>query len=206
VNSLVTSEHTVDVRRVRDALDLDRRLASTPAAAQIRGFIFKMTADEVARHGSAAVAAYRRLSPGRSRWFFRMYSLRDYLEDAGAAAAAINPIDPLSVVRRIWATMPNYAPLFNARRFLALLSASPLEVMRWVEGQRDMFYGYGGWRLERRDERYFVMHYFDEYVWLDAAHRGGLEGVLYACNVTGTVDPDLDSPFNGRIHVRWQAR
>jgi hypothetical protein len=206
VSAAATLNQTVDVGRVRELLDLDRRLAQIPSSAQIRGFIFKMTADEVARHGPAAVATYRRLTPIRSTWFFRMYSVRDYLEDAAAGAAAINPVDPKSVVRRIWRTMPNYAPMFNAQRFLTLLSASPRDVYRWIEGQRDIFYGYGGWRMERRDEHYVVMHYFDEYVWIEAAHRGGAEGVLDACSVTGSVEVDIDSPFNGRCHVRWQPR
>jgi hypothetical protein len=206
VNLATHTEHRVDVGKVRELLDLDRRLAQVPSSAQIRGFIFKMTADEVARHGPAAVATYRRLSPVRSTWFFRMYSLRDYLEDAAAGATAINPADPKSVIRRIWRTMPNYAPMFNAQRFLALLSASPGDVFRWIEGQRDMFYRYGGWRLERREENYLVLHYFDEYVWIDAGHRGGCEGVLDACSVTGSVEVDIDSPFNGRCHIRWQTR
>jgi hypothetical protein len=191
------------VDRARGLLDLDGRLAAVPSSAQIRGFIFKMTADEVARHGPAAVAAYRRLAPLRSVWFFRMYSLRDYLEDVAAGATAIDPGDPQSVVRGIWRRMPSYAPLFDAQRFLTLLVVGPGDVFRWIEGQRDMFYRYGGWRFERRSERYAIWHYFDEYVWLESAHVGGIEGVLEACSAVGSVQVDLDSPFNGRIHVRW---
>jgi hypothetical protein len=94
--------------------------------------------------------------------------------------------------------------MFNAQRFLSLLSASPFDAMRWLEMQRDMFLGYGGWRVERRDEHYFVVHYFDEYIWIDSAHKGGVEGLLEACNATGALEVDLDTPFNGRIHVRWR--
>lgn len=196
----------MDLQRVRERLGLDSRLAQVPAHAQVRGFVYKMTADEVARHGKAALGVYRRLSRAKSPWFFKMYSVRDYLEDAAAGAAAIDPVDPGSAIRMMWRNTPRYAPLFNAQRFLSLLSASPLDVMRWLEAQRDMFMSYGRWRLERIDERYFVMHYFDENIWIDSAHRGGVEGVLEACNATGDVDVDLDTPFSGRIHVRWQPR
>lgn len=199
-------ETTVDLARVRGLLDLDRRLDQIPLSGTVRGFIFKMTADEVARHGRGATALYRRLSPMRSTWFFRMYPLRDFLEDAAAGAAAIDPGDPHSALRRIWRNAPRYAPMFNAQRFLSLLSASPYDAMRWLEMQRDMFMDYGAWRVERRDEHYFVVHYFDEYIWIDSAHRGGVEGLVEACDATATVEVDLDGPFNGRIHVKWQPR
>jgi hypothetical protein len=201
-----TAERMVDVERTRSALGLDERLAAIPGHAAIRGFYFRQTSEAVARSGGAAVAVYRHLSPTKSRWFFRMYSLRDYLEDLAAGAAAIDPLDPSSAIRSIWRNTTKYAPLFNAQRFLSLLNATPLDAMKWLEPQRDMFLSYGGWRIERRDDHYFVVHYWDEYIWLDSAHRGGLEGMLEACSVNGNVEVDLDSPFNGRIHVRWQPR
>jgi uncharacterized protein (TIGR02265 family) len=206
LNTSAAIERTVDLDYVRHALDLDRRLAEVPAQAQVRGWCFKQTADAVARHGRAAVAVYRRLTPVKSTWFFLMYSVRDYLEDAAAGAAAINPADPHQAVREMWRGAPRYAPLFNHQRFLALLKATPPDVIRHLEGQRDMFFNYGAWRLERLEERHFVMHYFDEYIWIESAHRGGIEGILQACSASGTTEPHLDSPFNGRIHVRWQPR
>lgn len=198
-------ETLVDLQSARALLDLDRRLGLLTEPAQIRGFLFRMTSDEVARHGAACVAAYRRLSPVKPPWFFRMQSVRDYLEDTAAAAAVLSPREPASAVRAIWRNAPRYAELFNARRFLSLLGASVFDVMRWLEGQRDIFANYGSWRLERRDQHYFVMHYFDECIWIDSAHRGGIEGILRACGLEGTVDVDLDSPLNGRLHVRWQT-
>ncbi|MDP9037354.1 MAG: hypothetical protein M3O50_21360 [Myxococcota bacterium] len=79
-----------------------------------------------------------------------------------------------------------------------------VDVMRWLEGQRDIFANYGGRRLEQRENRYFVMHYFDECIWIESAHRGGIECVLSACGLCGSVEADLDSPLNGRLHVRWR--
>jgi hypothetical protein len=78
--------------------------------------------------------------------------------------------------------------------------------MRWLEAQRDLFFNYGGLRVERCDDRYFLVHYFDEYIWIESAHRGGLEGLVDACNATATTEAELDAPFSGRIHVRWQPR
>jgi hypothetical protein len=206
VNVPSIDRSAVDVEGVRRTLDLDRRLAQIPRRAQVRGWYFKQTADAVARCGRSAFAVYQSLTTVRSTWFFRMYSLRDYLEDAAAGAAAIDASDPHSALRSIWRNAPRYAGLFNAQRFLSLLQASPLDALGWLLDQRDLFFNYGGARVERRDDRYFVVHYFDEYIWIESAHRGGVEGLLTACNATGSADVDLDGPFDGRIHVRWQQR
>jgi hypothetical protein len=205
VNVTIASR-AVDVEGVRRALDLDRRLALIPPRAHVRGWYFKQTADAVARHGRSAAAVYRSLSRVKSAWFFRMYSLRDYLEDLAAGAAAIDPNDPHAALRTIWRGAPQYADLFNAQRFLSLLDASPLDAMKWLEGQRDLFFDYGHVRVERRSDRHFIVHYFDEYIWIESAHRGGIEGLLEACRTTGTTEIELDAPFSGRIHVRWQPR
>jgi uncharacterized protein (TIGR02265 family) len=199
-------DRTVDLAQGRKLLGLDERLKAIPSWAQVRGFLFKMTSDAVAAHGAAAVAAHRQLSPARaSRWFFRMYPVGDYLEDVAAAAMVISPEDPALALPAIWAPTTGYAPLFNARFFLELLGKDVFAVARWLEGHRHFFANYGRWRMEVRDDRYFIMHYFDECIWIDSAHRGGMQGLVDACGVKGTVDVDLDDPFNGRLHVRWQA-
>lgn len=205
VASIVEPARTIDVERVRVELDIDARLPLVPSHAHVRGFFFKQTADEVARHGTAAAAAYRRLSPIKSTWFFRMYSVRDYLEDVAAAATVIAPEDPGSAVQAIWRNAPRYAPLFNASRFLGLLGSDVLAAAQWLEAHRHFFADYGRWRIEPRERGYFIMHYFDEWLWIESAHRGGLEGLLEACRMQGRVDVDLDGPFSGRLHVRWQA-
>jgi hypothetical protein len=133
-----------------------------------------------------------------------MYSVRDYLEDAAAGAIAINAADPHSVIRRIYRNMHQYAPLFNAI-IVSLFKVSPMDAFRHVEQQRDIFFNYGRWRMERRDDHYIVMHYFDDYLW-PACHCGAAEGMLDASNVQGTVEPEFDSLVDGRLHIRWQPR
>jgi uncharacterized protein (TIGR02265 family) len=195
----------VDVERVHAKLGLDSRLSLVPSHAQVRGFLFKQTADEVGRHGSAAAVAHRRLSPVKSTWFFRMYPVREYLLDIAAAAAVLSPEDPGSAVRAIWRNAPKYAALFNASRFLGLLGTDVLAAVEWLESNRHFFADYGRWHLEPRGPGYFIMHYFDEWIWIDTAHRGGMESVLEACGRPGTADVELVTPYDGRIHVRWQA-
>jgi hypothetical protein len=44
----------------------------------------------------------------------------------------------------------------------------------------------------------------EEYFWIEYAQRGGCEGMLKACGVEGEVSVELDSPYRGRLDVRWQ--
>jgi uncharacterized protein (TIGR02265 family) len=206
VSTAYPQDPSLDLVHARSVLGLPERLSASPPWAQVRGFLFKMTADAVERQGRAAVEMQRKLLPAPSRWFFRMYSVREYLEELAAAAAVVDPKDPASALRHIWARTPGYAPLFNASRFLGLLGADVTSVAGWLEGHRSLFANYGRWRLERRSTSYFIMHYFEECIWIDSAHRGGMEGILDACGVKGSVEVELDSPFEGRLHVRWHPR
>jgi hypothetical protein len=45
----------------------------------------------------------------------------------------------------------------------------------------------------------------DEYIWIESAHRGAAEGVLRMCGVEGTVEPELTTPYTGRLHIRWPS-
>ena len=62
---------------------------------------------------------------------------------------------------------------------------------------------YGFWRVEHRGRHHVVLHMFNEYTWIDPWHRGGCEGLLGSCAVDGDVEVELDGPFEGRLHVRW---
>jgi uncharacterized protein (TIGR02265 family) len=195
---------TVDFEAARRALDVDRRLREIPGDDVVRGFLFKMTEDAVARAGRGAVEAFRREIRPRSRWAFRSYPVRDYIEEAAAAAAILRPDDPVDAIRTLWRETHRYAPLLNAERFIALLGVDVLAAVRWLEQQRRTFASFGTWRLEEREPGYVVMHYFGEWIWIDSAHRGGMEGVLQACRREGSVEVVLDSPYDGHLHVRWR--
>lgn len=185
-------------------LGVDERMRVIPSNDVVRGFLFKMTEDALARAGRGAVEAFRREIKPRSRWAFRPYPVREYIEEAAVAAAILSPDDPVDALRTVWRETHRYAPLFNAERFIALLGVDVLAAVRWLEQQRKTFASFGTWRLEERGPGYVVMHYFGEWVWIESAHRGGMEGVLQACGRQGTVDVVLDTPFDGHLHVRWR--
>jgi uncharacterized protein (TIGR02265 family) len=196
---------TVDVPHATALLDLDRRLRETPEHAQVRGIWFGMTADYMCRQGSAVDAAWRALVNVPSRTIFRNYSVREYLQELAMAAAVLDPSNPYDAMRMIWRNTPRYwTSSIIGRSLVRLLHPDPLSAWRWCERHREHFCNYGSWRLEVRSADYAIMHYFDEYIWIDGAHRGGAESLLDACGVEGTVEPEVISPYSGRMHVRWK--
>lgn len=198
---------TLDLQVARRSLDLDARLRSVPASAEVRGVWFRMHADAVARLGAPAVETWRKAAHPRSRWFFRMYDVRSYLEELAVTGAIIDPSDPGRGIRAIWRGATSQAPIFHVTSYLEMmLRPEPIAALRWLERHRDIFCSYGKWHFEERSPGHVVMHFFDEYIWIDTAHRGGVEGFLDACGIDGQVEPDLDSTFNGRLHVTWKPR
>jgi uncharacterized protein (TIGR02265 family) len=200
-----TSVGTVELDAARRALLVDERLSQIPAGHMVRGFLFRQTEDAISRAGSGARKLWEHIAKPKSRWAFRMYSVAEYIEEAVAAAAIIDPADPARGIRKMWREAPRYAPLLNAERFVALLGLTPIDAMKWLEQQRSTFSNFGSWRVEVLGADHFVVHYFEEWVWIESAHRGGLEGLLDACRVSGTTEVVLDSPFDGHIHVHWRT-
>jgi hypothetical protein len=76
--------------------------------------------------------------------------------------------------------------------------------MQWVAFSRDYISNYQSMRVERRAPTHALIHIYDEYCWLDTCQRGGCEGLLEACGVRGTVVVELDTPFRGRLDVKWE--
>ena len=97
------------------------------------------------------------------------------------------------------------APSTNAsgRTVPVEVATDPLAALRWIERSRDHVCDYGRWRVEAEGAGRATIHMTDEYVWIDSAHRGGCEGLLEACGVTGEVTAELDDRFHGRLRVRW---
>ena len=195
----------VDLARALERLDLDLRLREAPSMASMRGVWFAMTADYMRRQGPAVDVAWRTAVRVLPRTIFRMYSLREYMNELAFAAAILEPSNPREGLRAIWRNTPRYyTSSVIGRSCMRLLRPDPLAAWRWCERHREHFCNYGSWRLEVRGDSYVIMHHFDEYVWLDGAHRGGAEALLQACGVEGSTELEVTSRYSGRMHVRWK--
>lgn len=184
---------------------MNARLAAIPATAQSRGIFFNMLRDDLERCGLLAAHELARLL-GKPRRSYVYYPTRDLVEAYGVAGAIINA-DPLEGVRQLFAgTATYFSSTWYGRAFARYLRPDPKSALAWIERSREFVANYGRWRLEIRGPQHAVFHMFDEYFWIEAAQRGGCEGMLLACGVEGEVTAELDEPFVGRLDIRWKLR
>jgi uncharacterized protein (TIGR02265 family) len=195
----------VDFAQASLELDLERRLQDVPETALVRGVFFNLIEDELNRRGLGGSPVWERFL-GDSKRGYRLYSVREWLTRVTTAAALLHH-DPREGVREIFSGTARYGPTTPVFRvFQRFLRPDPLSAFRWIERSREFFCNYGRWRVEKRGPGHATIHMFDEYIWIETAHKGGCEGLLRACGVQGEVVADLDDRFNGRLEIRWQPR
>jgi uncharacterized protein (TIGR02265 family) len=196
---------SVDLTRVAADLDLERRLREIPQSACSRGVFFNMVRDDLRRRNLLGLPEVGRLlrAPRKS---YRFYPTRDLIE-VFALGGAIVDADPREGMRKLFAGGSQYfASTWFGHAMARFLRPDPASALAWIERSREYFANYGRWRLERRGPEHAILHMFDEYLYLEAAHRGGCEGLLVACGVSGEVRAELDSDYSGRLDIRWQLR
>jgi uncharacterized protein (TIGR02265 family) len=180
-------------------------LVAIPPTACSRGIFFNMLRDDLSRRGLLEVPELARLMQC-SRRSYAYYPTRDLVEVYGVAGALVDP-DPLEGVRQLFAGGVTYfSSTWYGSAFARFLHPDPKSALSWIERSREYVANYGRWRLELCAPGHVVLHMFDEYFWIEAAHRGGCEGLLKACGVEGEVRAELDDRFNGRLDIRWQLR
>ena len=187
------------------ARSLTRRLAAIPLTACVRGVFFNMLRDDLARRKLLSAPDLARLlaQPRRSYGF---YPTRELVEVYGIAGAIVAP-DPLDGIRQLFVGTTDYfSTTWYGRAFARYLHPDPRSALSWIERSREHVANYGRWRLEPRGPERAIFHMFDEYFWIEAAQRGGCEGMLRVCGVDGEVRAELDDMFVGRLDIRWQAR
>jgi uncharacterized protein (TIGR02265 family) len=196
---------SVDLARVAASLNLERRLRDVPVSARTRGVFFNMLRDDLERRKLLSLPDVQRLlkEPRRS---YRFYSARDWVEAFALCGALVDP-DPREGMRMIFSGGSRYySSTWFGAALARYLRPDPSAALGWIAKSREHFVNYGKWVLERRGAEHAILHMFDEYMWIEAAHRGGCEGLLVACGVTGEVRAELDDDYNGRLDIRWQLR
>ena len=194
----------IDLESAYARLDLETRLLDTPPTAEIRGLFFNAIERAAARHGRGTLEAWRRECRPSRRWPFRSYNMRDYLRELAAAAVLIDPESPNEAIRTIWRGAPEEAPSIRAEKFVRyLMGKDPMRAFRWLGNNRSLFCNYGDWRVEQVGPAHALFHFWDEYLWIETAHRGGAEGALRTFGARGEVTAELSSAYEGRLHIKW---
>jgi uncharacterized protein (TIGR02265 family) len=196
---------TVDMSRIDAMLKLQCRLSAIPDSATVRGVFFNQLRDALKRELAIDDASLGALV-GAPKSSHKMYSARD-LAKAYAVTGALVDADPLEGMRRLSRGMASYfSTTWFGRTFQRLLRPDPFGAIQWVAFSRDYISNFGHLRVERRGPTHALVHFYDEYCWIEACQRGGCEGMLTACGVEGTVTAELDTPFRGRLDVQWSAQ
>ena len=199
-------EHvSVDLARVTADLNLDQRLRDIPASARTRGIFFGMVRSGLDRRKLLGVPEVQRLLKEAHK-SYRFYPARDLLEAYALAGALVNS-DPREGIRELFSENVRYfTSTWYGNALARFLKPDPTAALAWLERSREHVANFGRWRLERRGPTHAILHMFDEYFWIEAAQRGGCEGLLIACGITGEVRAELDDDYNGRLDIRWQLR
>lgn len=199
-----TAGLTVELEHGYAALGLEQRLKETPPTAHVRGVFFRLAEQALETRSKDLLATWRAEVGARHRWPFKLYPTRDCIREQALAAVLLRPDDPGEAIREMWVASPRFSRLLRADRFVRYLTGSePTRALAWLERNRDMMCDYGGWRVDITGPTSATFHYLGEYVWIEHAHRGGVEGTLSRCGVTPTITPDLDTPYNGRLLIQW---
>lgn len=157
------------------------------------------------RLGPAADVAWRAAVRVKTRTLYKLYSVCEFLEELAVAGAITEPTDPAQGMRVIWRHNNDaFVQSLVGRSVARFVRPNPAAALRWVEKSRDLSCNYGNWWVEPMGPEYSVLHARDEYIWLNA-HRGGAEAMLDLCGVEGSVDAELSSEFDGKLHIRWQS-
>jgi len=185
-------------------LDLEQRVRDAPKDAHVRGMFYQMVVGVLESHSHDLLQAWRSLARPPRRWAVRFYSLRDFLREQALAAVLLDPSDPHRALRQIWRGTPDLYPNLHPARFAEYLArGDPVRVLRWLERNRGVMVDYGGWRVDVTGPRAATFSYFDEFVWIEHAQAGGVEGTLARCGLSCSIEPELSSAYLGRLHIRW---
>jgi uncharacterized protein (TIGR02265 family) len=195
---------SVDLGEGFALLQVERRMRETPVSAHVRGLFFNLALDAVAARSPELEAVWR-WTMGSSRQVpFRFVPTRECIRAQATAAVLLEPKNPGQALREMWAAAPSSSRLLRAVGFLrSLVSNDPWAALAWLERNRGIMCDYGAWRVERTGPCSAIFHYLDEYIWIEHAHRGGVEGTLSRCGVSPVVSVDLDGAYDGRLRIRW---
>jgi uncharacterized protein (TIGR02265 family) len=192
---------TVDLSR---ALDLEQRLHDTPPQAAVRGAFVRLLEDSLARRGLSGAMNLPAIMGERPR-SYRLYSARKLLVAYATAGALLHP-KPEEGIRLIFSEIATpFASSWYGQAFRRFLKIDPFAGLKWLDRAHDSIVNYGTWRAQSLGPGRAIFHMIDEYFWIEHAHRGGCEGMLKACGVEGEVRVELETPYCGRLDVRWKV-
>jgi len=186
--------------------DLEWRLRAIPGSALVRGIYMGMLDRVAGELGHSTQREYRSFFRVSSFSPFRLYPARDYVTRLvvlaqvhwGAAAA-------YEGIRKIQASAyDTWTSTLVGRTALALFEPSFLGCLRFCEKayQSGASGNYASFVVERVEDGLITTRFTKEYVYIEHAMVGALEGVAKICGERATFECQLDDPFSGRVLIK----
>jgi uncharacterized protein (TIGR02265 family) len=183
--------------------DLRWRLERVPETAACRGQFLNTLDQRAGELGEATRAEYRRFFQTYRFSLLKFYPVRDYLTRIVLLSQIhFGANEIYRGVREIQAAAyPAWKSTLFGRAMFAMLGSDFATVLKAIDRTyaTNSFVNYCKFGLENPLPKRFVAHFHPEYLWIEHAMLGALEGVARACNARVQFEVDLDDPFNGRI-------
>lgn len=185
--------------------DLEWRLDQIPDEAMCRGAFFRMLADRACQFGPEVDREYRRLFPSNIHTHFRMYPVRDYLTRLVVLSQIRYGANNIPAgLRHLQASaFDTWANTMLGRAAMKMVEGRPGPLLRMLERAyaSHTVNSYANLVIETLEPELVVVRFECEYVFLEHAMVGALEGVLARCGLSPTSSVVLRGPFDGTIHL-----
>lgn len=184
--------------------DLEERLRSVPASAQLRGLYFKNTIAVLKK--AELLTEYSEMYP-ESYSAIRWYPVSDFLERLAVAGALLrSPVEVNEGMRAIGRhNATAFAQSLLGQTMLKILSRDPQKILKQACAGRRQSCRYGRWEVEFPTPTSAVMHMYEEYLPIESYVLGAAEGTLDGTGVHFEVLSELDSPIQGRHRLNWAS-
>lgn len=187
------------------ATDLEQRLLDIPDSATCRGAFFNMLHHRASSLGPDVAEEYRRFFRVTLLKPFRMYPLRDYLTRLVVLAQiAFGGNRIYHGIRQLQSgAYEAWADTILGRAALALFDPSLAGILRGIERayRSRMVVSYSSFRVELVTPSEIQTHFQQEYVYIEYAMVGALEGVMRLCGRAGRVVSEMDGRYRGRVRL-----
>ncbi len=175
-----------------------------------------MLDDRAGELGAATQSEYRRFFRIHRFTPFRMYPVRDYLTRL-ALLAQIHwgPARIYDGIRLVQSSaFEAWSSTIVGRAAVRLFEPSLLGMLRGIERAfaSRMMINYSEFFVDEVHDDRIVTRFVNEYVYIEHAMVGALEGVARLCGSEVDIETELETPFEGRVvlHTRpsrgWRAR
>ena len=190
--------------------DFEWRLAQIPEDALCRGAFINMLDEHAAALSTETQAEYRRFFRIYRFVPFRMYPVRDFLTRMGILAQVHWGAEGVyQGIRTLQSqAFDAWSSTLLGRAALALVDPSLPGMLRMVERAyaSHTLNSHASFEVLSVSEREVVTYFRNEYLPIEHAMVGAIEGVLRLCKTKGDVTAELEGPFDGIVRITLVER